>query len=98
MTRDEVIKKLEANYEKIACFNVKSIALFGSLARGEATSSSDIDMMVDFLGPATFDQYMDLKILLEDLFNVKIDLVTRKGVRPRIFSYIEKDLLYVQGL
>lgn len=98
MTRDEVMEKLKANHGKIASFNVKAIALFGSLARGEATPTSDIDMMVDFSGPATFDQYMGLKILLEDLFKVKIDLVTRKGIRSRIFPYIEKDLVYVKGL
>jgi predicted nucleotidyltransferase len=46
---------------------VKSLAIFGSVARGEADAGSDVDILVDFEGPATFDAYMETKFLLEEL-------------------------------
>lgn len=48
-------------------------------ARDEPGSDSDADTLVEFRGPATFDRYMDLKILLEELLGYPVDLVTRKA-------------------
>jgi len=66
-----------------ACFGVKRIGLFGSFARGEQKESSDIDVLVEFEKP-TFRNFMDLSFYLEDLFGRKVDLVTVKGLHPRI--------------
>jgi predicted nucleotidyltransferase len=54
--------------------------------------------MVEFQGPATFNGYMDLKFFLEDLLGRSVDLVTRKSIRPRLKTSIEREALYVQGL
>lgn len=65
--------------------------MFGSVARGEATEASDLDVLVDFVGPATFDGFMGLKLFLEDGLGVKTDLVTRPALRPRLRARIEAE-------
>ncbi|MBI2939097.1 MAG: metallopeptidase family protein, partial [Chloroflexi bacterium] len=55
-------------------FGVKSLALFGSVARDEAGPESDVDVLVEFDGPPTFDQYIGLKLYLEDLLGAHVDL------------------------
>ena len=76
-------------------FGVKSLALFGSVVRGEARPDSDIDILVEFDGPATFDRYMDLKFFLEELLGRRVDLVTRKALKPYLRPYVEKEAVYV---
>ncbi|MDO8704772.1 MAG: nucleotidyltransferase family protein [Sulfuricaulis sp.] len=83
--RDEIAKK----------FAVKHLALFGSTARGEAREDSDVDVLVEFDGPATFDGYMGLKSYLEELLGRKVDLVTESGLKPRARLHVEKDLIRV---
>ena len=74
---------------------VRSLGLFGSLARNEATTVSDVDLLVELDEPVTFDRYMDVRIFLEDLLQCKVDLVIRDVVREPIRPYIEKDLIRV---
>ena len=69
------------------------IYLFGSVARGEEGPQSDIDILVDFQGPATFDRYMELKFYLEELFQRKVDLITQEGLRAEIRGYVEEDMI-----
>ncbi len=76
-------------------FGVKQVGLFGSAARDELNEESDIDVLVEFKGPATFDAYMDLKLYLEDLFAKKVDLITASGLNPRARPSVEKDLIRV---
>lgn len=91
MGRDTVIKQLKAHLDQLTDFKIKSLAIFGSVARDEAGPDSDIDFLVEFEGPATFDQYMGLKLFLEDLLDRPVDLVTRKGVRPELVPHIEQE-------
>jgi predicted nucleotidyltransferase len=72
-------------------FGVRDLAVFGSVARGEASATSDLDVLVDFEGPATFDGFMGLKFLLEDTLGVKVDLVTRAALRPRLRERVESE-------
>jgi len=74
---------------------VKSLAVFGSIARGEDKPDSDIDILVEFEGHATFDGYMDLLFFLEDITGEKVDLVTYDALKPRIKPSILKDAVYV---
>ena len=74
-----------------ARFGVRELAVFGSVARGEASDASDLDVLVDFAGPATFDGYMGLKLFLEDSLGVKVDLVTRAALKPRLRERIESE-------
>ena len=74
-------------------FSVKKIGLFGSYARNEALPGSDVDMLVEFTHP-TFDNYMDLKFYLEDLFQTPVDLVIADTLKPRIIPYIMNEIVY----
>ena len=91
MTRDEVVRQLKGRLGELAGFDVKSLAVFGSVARDEARPDSDVDFLVEFNEPATFDRYMGLKLFLEDALHCPVDLVTRKGVRPELMPYIEHE-------
>jgi uncharacterized protein len=95
MNRDETITLLKAHQAALERFGVRALALFGSVARDEATLASDVDVLVDFGGPATFEQYMDLRLYLEDLLGAKVDLVTERGLRPRVRPYVERDAIRV---
>jgi uncharacterized protein len=95
MRREDAIRRLRSNWLQISAFDVQSLALFGSLARDEAGSDSDADILVEFNGPATFDRYMDLKVFLERLLGCRIDLVTRNAIKPRMRPYVEKEAIYV---
>jgi predicted nucleotidyltransferase len=96
MTSDSAIQLLAARKAELQSrFGVRDVAVFGSVARNEASESSDVDVLVDFNGPATFNGYFDLLFFLEELFGRKVDLVTQYAVRPRIRPYIEKDAIHV---
>lgn len=95
--RQFVLSTLKAYSKTIENLGIKSLALFGSVARNEATADSDLDFLVEFEGAATFDGYMDLKFFLEDLFNKKVDLVTRKSLKPQLTEKVLKEAIYVTG-
>ena len=88
MNRADIIAKLDASGEEFAKFHVADLRLFGSFGRDEAREDSDVDILVNFSSPPTFDRYMGLKFFLEDLFGRKVDLVIeatlRKELRPRV--------------
>jgi len=77
--------------EARARYGVRDLAVFGSVARGDASETSDLDVLVDFVGGATFDGYMGLKLFLEDSLGVKVDLVTRASLKPRLRARIEAE-------
>lgn len=56
---------------------------------------SDVDLLVDFDGPASFDAYFNLKDYLETLLSRPVDLVTNKGIKPRARQHVERDLIRV---
>ncbi|MGD1863866.1 MAG: nucleotidyltransferase family protein [Phormidesmis sp.] len=92
-TREAVLNCLAKNLEAIKAFDIHSLSLFGSVARNEATPQSDLDFLVEFKNPATFDGYMDLKFFLEDLFERSVDLVIKDDLKARIRqSVIEESI------
>ena len=96
MKRDQVLSVLRERHAEIERrFNVKHLALFGSMARDEAREDSDVDVLVEFEGSATFDGYFGLKDYLEQLLGRPVDLVTEKGLKPRARPHVEKDLIRV---
>ena len=96
MGRDEVQQRLTTHRAELQRFGVKSLSLFGSVARDEAQPGSDIDVLVEFKGPVTFDDYTGLLLYLEELLGAKVDLVTPRMVRrPRLRRAIERDLVHV---
>jgi predicted nucleotidyltransferase len=79
MSRRSVITRIRKHRPQLEKLGVKSLSLFGSVARGEETKNSDVDILVEFKGKATFDRYMDTKFYLEELLDCKVDLVTPKA-------------------
>jgi hypothetical protein len=95
LTKRDIEEQLKRSAGTLAQFGVKTLHLFGSHARGDATVESDLDFLVEFDGPATFDRYMDTKFFLEDLFSRKVDLVTTKALRPELRPSIEREAVRV---
>jgi hypothetical protein len=95
MRRADAIALIEQHRAEIAAFGVKSLSLFGSVARDEARDDSDIDVLVEFEGPVTFRGHFGLLEFLEDLTGLKIDLATPEMLRPEIRSNVYRDLLHV---
>jgi len=96
MRRAEVIELLSARRDEIVRrFGVRSLSLFGSVARDEARPDSDIDVLVEFDGPTTFDGHMGLLVYLEDLLGRRVDVLTARGLKPRLRPLIDRDLVRV---
>jgi len=93
-SKEEIIAIL-SKYKKIIQdkYKVRKIAIFGSYAREEATSNSDIDIVVDM--PSSFDNFFDLKYFLEEKLNSKVDLIKEKNLRVFIKKRIQNDLIYL---
>jgi len=91
MLKEKVLMLIKEHKQDLKKFHVKSLFLFGSVARGEEKQNSDIDILVAFKGQPTFDLYMDLKFYLEDLLQRKVDLITESGLRPELRKYVEGD-------
>ena len=90
---DELSKKLNILREK---YGVKRIGLFGSYSRDEQKEFSDIDVAVEFNdADLSFDNYMDLKICLEDFFQKPIDLVIVNDIKPALKSNILSTITFV---
>jgi predicted nucleotidyltransferase len=96
MKRDEIVRILRAQREKLMSrFGIPSLSLFGSVVRDEAKVTSDVDVLVEFPAPPTFDPYMGLKLYLEDLLQLKVDLVTRRALKEKVRPHVEREALRV---
>jgi len=90
-----ILGQINLRKAEIKRFGVQKIGLFGSYARSSQTHGSDIDIMVEFTpGMKSFDNYMGLKIFLEELFGAKVDLVISDAVKKRLRQYIFEGLQY----
>lgn len=95
--KQKIKELLIEHREQIKKFGVISIALFGSAVRGELSLKSDIDVLVD-LESHTFDSFMGLSLLLEDLLSRKVDLVIKDSIKPRLKEKILAEAEYVEGI
>jgi len=93
--REHVLTVISEHAEAIRALGVSRLFLFGSTARGEDRPDSDVDVLVQFDGPATFDGYMDLKFLLEDSLGRRVDLVTTTGLREEVRETVLAEALLV---
>ena len=85
MKRDQVIRILSRQRGELANkYGVKSLALFGSVARDEATVTSDVDLLVEFDRPVGYFGLFALQDHLESLLGCKVDLGTPGSLKPRL--------------
>ena len=96
MKNSNEIKNLLAEYKQtlIHKYHIKSMGLFGSAVRGDASDVSDIDILVEFEKPIGLD-FVLLGNELEEILGVKVNLVTPNAIKPHMFDYIKQDLIYV---
>jgi predicted nucleotidyltransferase len=92
MTRARTLALLsESKPTLVARYGVTRLALFGSVVRDSAGSSSDIDVLVAFDGPATAERYFGVQFYLEDLLGRPVDLVTEPALRAELRPFIEQE-------
>jgi uncharacterized protein len=94
--RAEVIAFLSAHRQELADrFGVRSVALFGSLARDEAGPESDVDLLVEFSATPGLTEYMSLKFWLEDRLGQPVDLVMKGALKSWAQPLIEAEAIRV---
>jgi uncharacterized protein len=76
-------------------FKVKTIGVFGSYVRGEQKQQSDIDVLVEFEEPIGLFEFMNLEFYLSDLLDTKVDLVSKKALKPYIGKRILEEAIIV---
>ena len=95
-TKDEIVDVIHRNQSQIQVLGVKRVGLFGSFVRGEQRVDSDVDLLVEFEeGQRTFDHFMQLSFLLEDLLGRRVELATPEALSPHIGPHILKEVEYV---
>ena len=95
IARSKVISALDNHHTELKILGVKSLCLFGSVARDEARSDSDIDFLVEFEQSGGLFQLLRLQHFIEDLFECKIDIGTEKSLREHLRIPIAKDVINV---
>jgi len=96
MKRDEFIGFLSAHHGELAeRFGVRSLALFGSIARGEARPDSDVDILVELRETPGLAEYMALKFWLEDRLGRQVDLVMKGALKSWARPIVEAEAIRV---
>lgn len=97
MTRDRALQIIQNLTPQLRACGVRDIALFGSVARDAAGSSSDVDILVDFLPEAeSFRHLMAVSDLLEEHFDVPVDLVTVNGLSPYVAPFVYQEAVHAK--
>ncbi len=92
MTREQALQIIQAHREELEKdYAVKSLALFGSVVRGEARADSDVDVLVEFSRPVGMFHFMRVQARLQDWLECKVDLVTRAALKSPLRERILKE-------
>jgi len=89
----EIISKHKEELRKK--YGVKEIGVFGSLVRGELKEESDIDILVEFEKPIGLFKFLELEEYLSNLLGKKVDLVSKKALKPHIGKYILEEVVII---
>jgi len=92
--REAVLSKLAGHRAELTRLGVRSLALFGSTARGEARIDSDVDILVDFAHPVGLFAFLEVKSDLERLLGRPVDLVTASALRPELRDSILREAVH----
>lgn len=90
--REKIHKQLPLLKEK---YHVKKIGIFGSFVRGEQKKGSDLDILVEFDTPIGFFDFIRLENLLSRSLHKKVDLVSKRAIKPAVKKEIIKEVQYV---
>lgn len=95
MKRDEVLTIIKAHQDKLERLGVKSLDLFGSVARDDARPDSDVDFLVEFSKPVGFFEFFQIQHYLEDILGRDIDLGTQDALKEHLREPVLKDVIRV---
>lgn len=88
---------LKMHKAELELLGVDTIYLFGSVARKEAKENSDIDFLIKFKpGMKNFDNFMNLSFLFEEVFKVKMDILTTESISDSFRDSIERDSVLIE--
>jgi predicted nucleotidyltransferase len=76
-------------------FRVKTIGVFGSYVRGEQKKNSDVDILVEFEKPVSLIEFMSLENYLTEIIGIKVDLVSKKALKPHIGEHILQEVITI---
>ncbi|MCT8335875.1 nucleotidyltransferase domain-containing protein [Leptospira sp. 85282-16] len=94
---NSIQNSLKSYKKELDILGVETIHLFGSVARNEARQNSDIDFLVKFKsGMKNFDNYINLTFLLEDIFKVKVDLLTTESISGSLKISVESESVLIE--
>ena len=92
MHLDDLLKEKRSEILQIATrYGAYNVRIFGSVARGDADSSSDIDLLVEFKRGTTLLSHAAMMQELEDLLGVKVDVVSERGLRERVRERVMRE-------
>jgi predicted nucleotidyltransferase len=87
--KDEILAALRAALPEMKrCWPIRSLAVFGSVARGEASAASDLDVLVEFARLVGLSEFLALEDALSALVGRRVDLVTRRALKPYIGRHV----------
>ena len=95
MQRDRVLSILNTHQAELENLGVKSLEIFGSVARDEARPDSDLDCLVEFFIEASLFDLFRVRHYLEDLLKCDVDLGTKDALREHLREPILKDVIRV---
>lgn len=96
MKQEEVREKIHKQLPLLKTkYYVKKIGIFGSFVRGERKKGSDLDILVEFKTPIGFFEFIRLENLLSRALGEKVDLVSKKAIKPAVKKEIIKEVQYV---
>lgn len=72
-------------------YGIVSASVVGSVARGQQTSESDIDIVIEVIQPISLLTFAKIKVELEEILQTKVDLIERSALKPRIRKYLLQD-------
>lgn len=95
LIKEDIFAIIKENKEKLKKYHVKKIGLFGSILKGVQTIESDVDLLVEFEeGKKTYNNFIELAFLLENLLQRKIDLLTLEALNPYMKPKILKEAYF----
>jgi len=96
LTKDDILNTLRNNSGALRTLGIRRIGLFGSFVRGDQSRDSDIDLLVEFeAGKKTFDRFIELCFMLEEIFHRSVEVVTLESLSPHIGPHILREAKYV---
>ena len=97
MNAIEPIRQKLAAYKPVLAkkYGIREIGIFGSYSRGEQKNKSDVDVLVDFTNSISLLDFVHLENELSDLLGVKVDLVMKTALKPRIGKHILEEVIPV---